>query len=375
LACTGQAWHDPHALDWRETVSVNTDVRGAAAVIPHHTYLDGWRGLAITALLVGHFFEFGSVGQLGVELFFVLSGRLMADILFVRKLDLPTFFLRRVSRIFPALLFFATTMLIVATVAYYTHIRNTRLVDITDYFAAIFFATNYLIALTGKASGLAHTWSIAVEEHAYTILAIIAAWSFRRQRAGAVSLAILTIACMANGIWQMQQPDSGLHETYWRTDVRLASITASATIFLMLQNVRLPTALASLVAVAAFAAGVLLHNEVLPLTVRYTVGTLCLALAINLLDNLWPFLRKLLEFKLLTWLGTLSYSIYLWQQPFAILSVKLPAIPLLLAAIAVGFCSYKFIERPTRTAINAAWLRRKQSVLAKSELVQDPSIR
>ena len=56
----------------------------------HIGYLDGWRGMAILLVLIGHFYPIKAMnlGTLGVDLFFVLSGRLMADILFVQKAKL-----------------------------------------------------------------------------------------------------------------------------------------------------------------------------------------------------------------------------------------------------------------------------------------------
>ena len=50
-----------------------------------------------------------NLGRFGVELFFVLSGRLMAEILFVQKMPLD-FFLRRFSRVYPALFVFVLAM-------------------------------------------------------------------------------------------------------------------------------------------------------------------------------------------------------------------------------------------------------------------------
>ena len=65
--------------------------------------------MAVALVLAGHF---GldevrpGVSVMGVDFFFVLSGRLMAEILFVQRAHLPTFFFKRFSRVYPGLLFF-----------------------------------------------------------------------------------------------------------------------------------------------------------------------------------------------------------------------------------------------------------------------------
>src|SRR5690242_20540314 len=81
-------------------------------------YLDGWRGAAILSVLFGHFVTSQglNLGRFGVELFFVLSGRLMAEILFVRQTPLKTFFPRRLARIYPALFVFAVVVFVVGWV-------------------------------------------------------------------------------------------------------------------------------------------------------------------------------------------------------------------------------------------------------------------
>ena len=70
--------------------------------------LDNWRGWAIIFVLLGHFTSLPGVnfGRFGVDLFFVLSGRLMADLLFLKRIELPTFFYRRFSRVLPVSLLF-----------------------------------------------------------------------------------------------------------------------------------------------------------------------------------------------------------------------------------------------------------------------------
>src|ERR1700722_3943799 len=77
-------------------------------------YLDGWRGVSLICVLIGHFFLRNfNIAQLGVELFFVLSGRLMAEILFIEGTALPKFYRRRFSRIFPAMTCFVLLIFVV----------------------------------------------------------------------------------------------------------------------------------------------------------------------------------------------------------------------------------------------------------------------
>ena len=67
--------------------------------------LDGWRGLAIAALLLGHFLPYWRInlGRTGAELFFALSGSLMGWILFQRQMKLGELGPRRFARIVPSM--------------------------------------------------------------------------------------------------------------------------------------------------------------------------------------------------------------------------------------------------------------------------------
>ena len=58
----------------------------------------------------------------------------------------------------------------------------------------------------------------------------------------------------------------------------------------------------------------------------------------------------------LAWLGTVSYSLYLWQQPFYFLSEGQMNVVLALAAVfAAAILSYFLVERPARSWLNIHW--------------------
>jgi peptidoglycan/LPS O-acetylase OafA/YrhL len=99
--------------------------------------------------------------------------------------------------------------------------------------------------------------------------------------------------------------------------------------------------------------------------VKYSIGSACLALAVGNVDDASLWVKKLLSARIVVWVGLLSFSLYIWQQPFAELwphSILL-RIPRLAGAFACAIASYYFIERPARRWLNAhppRWARNKQ---------------
>jgi peptidoglycan/LPS O-acetylase OafA/YrhL len=132
-------------------------------------YLDGWRGLAILGVLFAHFFTSAGLnaGRLGVELFFVLSGRLMAEILFVRNMSVRKFIPRRFSRVYPALLIFVSTLLVASSWLGVLGISPLSAA------ASLTFTYNYYSIYIDRNPFLDHIWSLCIEEHMYFALAII----------------------------------------------------------------------------------------------------------------------------------------------------------------------------------------------------------
>ncbi|MES0128269.1 acyltransferase [Mesorhizobium sp. M0029] len=179
------------------------DISAASVALPRATadkaararlaYLDGWRGLSIALVLIGHFFPVPGInlGVLGVEFFFVLSGRLMGEILFIERFPLKKFFKRRFSRIYPALLVFVTSAMIGLSSTFIAFKWKAALTALT-------FTYNYAGILITRAGALDHIWSLCVEEHAYIILALISVAVTGRGNVVRL-LVTLSLLAMANG--------------------------------------------------------------------------------------------------------------------------------------------------------------------------------
>lgn len=319
----------------------------------HVAALDGWRGIAILLLLIGHFLPVPGIklGTLGVNLFFVLSGLLMTQLLFVRRTGLARFYWRRLSRIVPAHLTFI--VLVLAAWA-----ASGRTVSVSETLAALFFVNNYISPPPGQAMmPFGHVWSLCVEEHSYVVLSLLALAARRRWIAAAPGLAALALASAACGIFIniMRAGDPSLPFTGWlHTEVAAFGIVASGCVCMLMRQRagwRCTPALVPLFMLAAFAA----HWWSVPLALQTIVGTGLLALAVNLLPSGPQWLNTMLGWPPLRWLGTCSFSLYLWQQPFYLWtrneggSVALA----LTGAIAAGLASYYLVERPARRYLNA----------------------
>lgn len=338
-----------------------TELADAASDAPtphrkHLDYLDGWRGIAVLLVLVGHFFpiSFIHVGRVGVELFFALSGRLMSGILFVELYPLTTFFKRRITRVWPALWIF-----VLASAVWFSGPGELH-IGVNDIAGALTFTANYVSAAAGISDVFEHLWSLAVEEWAYVLLAALAAVQRRFNVRPARAMIILAVLCAMDGIWRTHLGGSN-HEVYWLTEVRLSSILIPAALFLLLRNWQAP----SWIPVASGLAGILFSTHAFPDPVKYTIGTSCFAMAITTIDRAAALVTQLLSTPPLRMVGLISFSLYLWQQPLYALirpaqaQFGLVAKPMLLAtAFSLAAASYWLVEQPTRKWLNRTWAGR-----------------
>ena len=161
--------------------------------------LDGIRGLAILLILIWHYVTLQlveapnqdwplvrSVVQAtllswsGVDLFFVLSGFLIAGILFDHRHSanyFQVFYLRRICRIFPA--YYLQLILFAAAVALAPAPRSASLSWLLDQtmpaWSYATFTQNFAMAHEEHfgANWLAITWSLAIEEQFYLLFPLI----------------------------------------------------------------------------------------------------------------------------------------------------------------------------------------------------------
>jgi peptidoglycan/LPS O-acetylase OafA/YrhL len=324
--------------------------RGDGAISTGHRllHLDGWRGISILAVFLGHFLPltFIDSGRMGVELFFVLSGRLMAEILFIERFPLDLFYRRRFARVWPAMVFFVLVMWL----AFY---RSGPLqVQWIDVAGALTLSLNYVVLYVHRMPALEHIWSLCIEEWAYILLGLLALMSRRLRLAPLPIIATAAVLCVINALVQTAL-GGDYNMVYWRTDTRIASILMASAVYLAVQ--RRKAAVPGWLPVLAGCLGAMLSFEYFPDSLRYSIGTLCFAFAVATIDQAPAWLRQMLSSRPLRQIGLWSFSLYLWQQPFSKLMHYLPRSAMVVGAIACGLFSFYLVEQPLRRFLNNRW--------------------
>lgn len=192
----------------------------------HYPALDGLRGIAILLVLLLHNLNYSNYfffGWLGVDLFFVLSGFLITDIL-IRTVGQPRFlkhfYVRRVLRIFPLyyLILFLTLIVLPLTgnggldTRYYTTHQG--------WFWS--YLQNWLFIFREPTGDkiLLHTWSLAVEEQFYLLWPLIILLLRRPRRLLFFMLFVLIATGLVRyAVWEARVQDLAYASLYTFTRI------------------------------------------------------------------------------------------------------------------------------------------------------------
>jgi peptidoglycan/LPS O-acetylase OafA/YrhL len=321
----------------------------------HVGSLDGWRGVAICTLLLGHFFPVPGLnfGTVGVNLFFVLSGFLMGGLLFEKREPLPRFYRRRIARIIPAHLVFVSIVTIIC--------GWVGTVSAREVLSALFFVNNYITPEGGTSQAVmpfGHIWSLSVEEHSYIALSLVAiavrkGWV--RAGAGVGALFVFVIACTL--YYQWLNPPGLAYAQWLHTEVAAYGLLATA--LWVAAGKPWPAQITSTwAAPALLLAGIALHWWSSPLAVQRLLGVGCFAASMAALQVNRGWFARVLSWQPLRQMGLCSFSVYLWQQPFYVWlhggEGRSPWLALALG-MACGLASFYWVERPARAYLNANW--------------------
>ena len=378
--------------------------------------LDGLRTLAVVAVVLYHLnLTWAQGGLLGVTIFFVLSGYLITRLLLneiakTGRIDLKSFWIRRIRRLFPAVVTVVVVTCALCTV--FNHVMLTKMRP--DILPSLLFFNNwwqimqdvsYFNAL-GDPSPLTHFWSLAIEEQFYLIWPplLLAMVSVHMSKPNTRRVVLGLAAVSAVAMMVLYNPATDPSRVYYGTDTRVFSLLLGAWMAFIpdrdLAPARLvrhlgldrlagagkhdksksdtaeaattkPSELArfwsspasidlmGVVGLVGLAAMVALTNGYTAF--QYRGGTLlCSILTLMVIAAcVQPqgMVARALAAEPLVWIGKRSYSIYLWHYPLLLLMNPVANINdtpwwhyilQVLLVVAAAECSYRFIETPFR---------------------------
>ena len=267
-------------------------------------------------------------------MFFVISGYLITTILLseharTSTINLKEFYIRRAYRILPA----AGTFMLFATVAYW---HTFRWIDLGAMFL-------YLVNFDGGAPWrIGHLWSLGVEEQFY-FLWPSALKIFYKHRV-AVLLGSIAMGPVFSAVcYHYKVPGGG--DTMFPAVAGNLAIGCLLAIYISdLPKIRAWLAwimLAAVILIPHYPANTPLRT-IFELFVLWPLMNCCMA---GLLLHVMQTPYRILNAAPVVWLGKLSYSIYLWQQPFFFAESGQPAYKLFVG-LGLACLSYYLVERP-----------------------------
>ncbi len=335
--------------------------------LDHRADIDGLRAFAVLGVVLYHFKLPGlSIpgGFTGVDVFFVISGFLITQIL-VRDRDQPrfltNFLIRRFRRIFPALI----TVIGASLIAGYFILTSHDYAGLAEQSRAATFALSnfYFLANTGyfdpaaELQPLLHTWSLAVEEQFYLVWPVII---LGFARFGPRVLLAIALGIVATSLWYSELSATNDPTTAFYAPWSRAWELALGAALAMSPRLALAFSTATILKVSGV---ILVATSFLWLDEKVLFPGLnalyaCLGAALLVLPvQHKTIVCRLLGTTVLQAVGLISYSLYLWHWPVLVYYQhyqNASTLPLLagvtLIALSVGLAtlSYFYIEKPFR---------------------------
>jgi peptidoglycan/LPS O-acetylase OafA/YrhL len=320
--------------------------------------LDGLRAISITFVVLSHMSKSGHAphifyffGATGVRIFFVISGYLITSILLRERertgtTHLREFYIRRAYRIFPA----AFVFMAVAIVVFWPQFRWYHIA------AGFLYLANYDVS---RPWVFGHLWSLGIEEQFYFLWpGILKRWYRHR-------VAIVVGVLLVTPVWTSAMLYFKVRWGVWAFPALADTLAIGCLLALFaprLPNIKpywaLTMAMAAIV-VELFSANSVARTMFMLIVLKPIFYVSIAGVVLHVVQT--PY--RVLNWGPVVWLGQISYSLYLWQEPFCA-DRHMRSGYLVFAAVACACLSYYLIERPMLR------VRERRSGRATSEISQ-----
>lgn len=332
----------------------------------YYPHIDGLRGIAVLLVLLFHLdSKFFKGGFVGVDVFFVISGYLISTIL-INKIDSGTFsfkdfYLRRIKRLMPAMLFMVVVTIIMAYFIFPYFLFEKTLKSATA--AILSFSNIYFFNESGYFDSeahikpLLHTWSLAVEEQFYLIwpLLLFLVLKIKKTLYRVLLLVLLGIISLLFSQYYLSINSAAV---FYLTPFRVFEFLMGTFIF-WLNRFEFKNGVREFLTAFSLIGLLLIsfyYNNDTPFP-GFAALLPCF-FSVLLIHNTGQakFSSSFFNNKLMRWFGKISYSLYLVHWPLIVyykflLSKELDItaqVFLFLISTILGFLLYKFIETPFR---------------------------
>jgi peptidoglycan/LPS O-acetylase OafA/YrhL len=360
---------------------------GVGTQLSYMPALDGIRAVSILGIMFNHGgFAWAAGGIISVNVFFVLSGFLITLLLMKEwtkssTIKLRAFWARRARRLLPAL--FVLLGGIGAYALWFAPSGNGSALR-GDGLSALFYFSNWHQILTGQSyfvqvsalSPLLHTWTLAIEEQFYIVwpLVVLAVLKLSKSPRVLLVVTVLGVAASALEMALLFHPGLDPSRLYYGTDTRAQDILVGATAGILLAgrgpstNRRARSGYSWLVVVAAavfvWEWSKINGSSSFPYRGGFLVADVMVALVIvGVVKAPMGIPSRLLSLRPLTFVGRISYGLYLWHWPvFLVLNharTGLENYSLFAVRVAVTFVfavlSWYLVETPVRQMTFGTW--------------------
>jgi peptidoglycan/LPS O-acetylase OafA/YrhL len=336
--------------------------------------IDGLRGIAVTSVVLYHASFSTGLGNpfpggfVGVDIFFVVSGYLISEILLSEfgqgKFSFARFYERRARRILPALLFVMVCSLIVGWFVMlpkaFSELANSTLSGLFFFSNFYFWMQDSYTAEPSALKPLLHLWSLSVEEQFYIVFPplLLLMWTRARRYLGPLLICGFVVS-LALAQWESKyHPNANFFLPATRAwELIAGALLAFAQTKLDRQREGdLPRRALPGVGIACLLVAIFTFHD----GMRHP-GLLTLIPIVGSMLIIWfctpgEFVTRMLSSRPMRAVGLVSYSFYLWHFPVFAFS-KLASsssllsgqkIILILISLALAVASYALIEQPFR---------------------------
>ena len=338
----------------------------------YQRHIDGLRAVAVLSVIFYHFGQTSfSGGFVGVDIFFVISGYLITHLITdeihqTGSFDFKRFYIRRMRRLFPAMVVTFAGTLVLAIVLLSPERFQAFGRSLT---AAVFSVSNILFwsesgyfDAASHLKPLLHTWSLGVEEQFYLLWPALL-WLFtRRAKSNSQLIVLITVGLASFGLnylWVYGHFDAEYAPAiFFLTPFRMFELVIGAmAIFIAPRMPAKPWLheLGMLVGLALIAYAIISYTDEIVFPFLHALPP-CIGALLVILSRKSRLVGSLLKNRLAVSIGLISYSMYLIHWPALIFSEyyrfeqlnQLEYLTLFLVTVLLSILMYFFVEKTFR---------------------------